>query len=257
MRATGLGVVVLLCFGLSAAAQVPASAPTKILVTITEKSGYPPEVELKDRIEVREDKILQKIDSIQPASAIPIHVAIFMDESGRFSQYKNDEKKAVDVFLQHFVRTGVDKPYLLSFGQGVSSMNSIRDYADYRAARSNNQVGSAEAILAGMASFVNALNQSFGEKFPDRRAVIIFSNGGAEVSLDELPRVRGYAVANRITVFEVDTDWSQRSGFSRSAIRDLIEDTGGTIERPKQRGAIRRCAQPDGQGHQRPVRSYV
>ncbi|HVZ17025.1 MAG TPA: hypothetical protein VG897_07905, partial [Terriglobales bacterium] len=223
-------VAILLCFVLPGFGQAPVSAPTKVLVTITDKSGYPPEVELKDRIEIREDKILQKIESVLPASAVPIHVAIFMDESGRFAQYKNDEKKAVDVFLQHFVRNGVDKPYLLSFGQGATSMNSIRDYADYRAARNNNRVAAGENLLAGMVAFVNTLNQSFGEKFPDRRAVIIFSNGGAQVSIDELPRVRDYAVANRIAVFEVDTDRSQR--FSQSTIRDIVEDTGGTIERP-------------------------
>jgi len=228
-----LASLLLLCVALPAMGQSLApSVPTKVLVTITDKSGYPPEVDLRDRLEIREDHILQKIDSILPASEMPIHVAIFMDESGRFATYKNQEQSAINTFLGHFVRNGVDKPYLLAFGKGASSMNSIRDYSDYKAARSNNRVASGEAVLDGMKTFVDALNKSFGEKFPDRRAVIIFSNGGAEISLDELPRLLDYAVANHLTIYEVDTDWAQRSGFSGSTIRDLIENTGGTIELP-------------------------
>lgn len=218
--------------GIAAEAQHPAAVPTRVLVTITDKSGYPPEVDLKDRLGVREDNILQKIDDVKPAADIPIHLAIFMDESGRFAQYKNDEQQAATAFLERFVRKGVDKPYMLAFGQGTSSMNSIHDYADYKAARSNINVASGEAILDGMQAFVGAVNKQFGEKFPDRRAVIIFSNGGAQVSVDELERLRNYALANRITLYEVDTDWTQRANYFGSATSELIESTGGSIERP-------------------------
>lgn len=212
----------------------------QVLVSITNKAGYPPEVELRERLQVTADKQLAKIVSVEPASDLPVHIAILIDRSGRTQTYKHQEDEQARAFLTRFVRNERDKPFMLDFAGGQPSLTSVRDYADFQAAISRRSNLSGGNVLNALKSYVGELESSFGEKFPARRSAVIFSNGGATIGKDFLPQLRQYALSNRLTVFILDTDWTWRiHGFEQISTginRELAEDTGGTWDEPHSTG---------------------
>jgi len=233
MRFLSTKVLLLLLFsGIAMAEQ--GSSLTKVLVSITNKEGYPPEVELKDRLQVMQDKQLVKVVSVEPASDQPVYIAVMIDRSGRLTQQVNQEQQASTAFLDRFVRPGVDRPFMMNVAEGAPNITSVHDYADFKAAMSRRRNVSGDSILNGLKSYIETVGKIFGEKFPARRAVILFSNGGTQIGQDFLPKLREYVIANKITMFVVNTDWTWRffGMNSTGLLQEFAEDTGGTYEDP-------------------------
>lgn len=233
MRSLSIKVLLLLLLsGIAAAQQVSSQA--KVLVSITNKEGYPPEIELKDRLQIMQDKQLAKIVSVEPASDLPVYIAVMIDRSGRLTQQVNQEQQASTAFLDRFVRPGVDRPFMMNVAEGAPNITSVRDYADFRAAVSRRRNLSGDSVLNGLKSYVGTVGKMYGEKFPARRAVILFSNGGTQIGQDFLPKLREYVIANKITMFVVNTDWTWRffGMNSTGLLQEFAEDTGGTYEDP-------------------------
>jgi hypothetical protein len=231
-RLLGKVLLLLLFTGIGAAQQPVVTG--KVLVSITNKAGYPPEVELRDRLQVALDKQPAKILSLESASDLPVHIAVIIDRSGPPSQLRNQEQQAATAFLNRFVRPGVDRPFMLDVATGAPNLTSVRDYAEFRAAVSRRRNVSGDSVLEGLQSYVQTLGKMYGENFPGRRAVILFANGGTQIGQDFLPKLREYVIINKITVFVINTDWTWRYfGMNSSGLmQEFAEDTGGTYEDP-------------------------
>jgi len=224
----------LLLLSLAAAALAQEQPPTSVLVSITNKSGYPPEVELRDRLQVTADKQLAKVLSVEQAVDLQVHIAILIDRSGRPTQLVNREQEAATAFLNRFARPESDRAFMMDVAQGQPNLTTIHNQADLRAALSRRSNVAGDVLLDALKSYVAEVEKRFGTKFPSRRAIILFSNGGVQVGQDFVPKVREYLIRNRITIFVVNTDWTWRllATNSASLMQELAEDTGGTFEEP-------------------------
>jgi hypothetical protein len=214
--------------------QAPAGPISSVLVSITNKAGYPPEVEMRDRLQVTANKQLAKVVSAEPAFDMQVHVAVLIDKSGRPTQLVQREQEAATAFLNRFARPDTDKTFMMDLAQGQPNLTTFRDYTDVQAALSRRSNVAGDVVLEGLKSYVEEVEKRYGTKFPARRAVILFSNGGTQIGQDLLPKVREYAIRNRIALFVVNTDWTWRvlGTNSPSLMKELAEDTGGTFEEP-------------------------
>jgi hypothetical protein len=232
MRLLRSKVLLLLLLSQIGTAQSAPGPATTVLVSITNKAGYPPEVELRDRVQVNVEKQLAKVISVEPASDLPVHIAVMIDRSGPPSALATQEEKGATAFLDRFVRPNVDRPFMSLVAQGLPNMSTIRNYADYRAALARKRNLSGDSVLDALKSYVGTVNKMYGPKFPARRAVILFSNGGTQIGQDFLPKIREYVITQHITMFVVNTDWTWRyfGTNSNGIMREMAEDTGGTFE---------------------------
>ncbi len=208
------------------------------LVSITNKAGYPPEVELRERLQVTANRQLAKIDSVEPAGEMQVHIAVLIDRSGRPSVVTTSEQEVATAFLNRFVRPDADHAFMMDVAEGQPNLLATRNYTDYQAAASRRNNVAGDVVLEALKSYVEEVEKRFGTKFPARRAVILFSNGGTQVGRDFLPKIREYLIKNRITLFVVNMDWTWRViGINTAALmKELAEDTGGTFEEPNAPG---------------------
>jgi hypothetical protein len=209
-----------------------SAATGKVLVSITDKQGYAPEIELRDRLQITLDKQSVKVVSVKPATDLPVHIAIMIDKSGRTTQLINQEQEAATAFLNRFARPELDRPFTMNVAEGAPNMTTSRNYADFRAALSRHGNLSGESVINGLKSYMETVTKMYGEKFPARRAAILFSNGGTQVGQDFIPKLREFVISNKITFFIVNTDWTGRYFGMNSAglLQEIAEDTGGTYE---------------------------
>lgn len=231
MRSRFLAFVIVVLLAAAAMAQ-PQPAST-VLVTVTNKAGYPPEVELRERLQVTANKQLTKLVSVEPAVDLPVHLAVVIDKSGRPSVVTESEQEAATAFLNRFTRS-LDQAFMMNIAEGQPNLLTIRNYADYRAAASRRNNVAGDVVLDGLKAYVDEVEKRYGTKFPARRAVILFSNGGTQIGQDFLPKIREFVIRNRITLFVVNMDWTWRViGINTAALmKELAEDSGGTFEEP-------------------------
>src|SRR4051794_12140997 len=103
----------LLLFALASMAMAQQATPSTVLVSITDKAGYPPEEELRERLQVTADKQLAKVVSVEPAGDLQVHIAVLIDKSGRPSIVSASEQAAATGFLNRFARPNVDHPFMM------------------------------------------------------------------------------------------------------------------------------------------------
>src|SRR3954470_4872740 len=126
----------LLLFALASMAMAQQATPSTVLVSITDKAGYPPEEELRERLQVTAGKQLAKVVSVEPAFDMQVHIAVLIDKSGRPSIVTASEQEAATGFLNRFARPNIDRAFMMNVAEGQPNLLTIRNYADYRAAAS-------------------------------------------------------------------------------------------------------------------------
>src|SRR3954471_7285712 len=146
--------LLLLIVAAISSAQEPAAGPTtSVLVSITNKEGYPPEVEMRDRLQVTADKQLAKVVSAEPAIEMPVHVAVLIDKSGRPTQLVQREQEAATAFLNRFARPETDRAFMMDVAQGQPNLTTIRNSTDLRAALSRRSNVAGDVVLDGLKSY--------------------------------------------------------------------------------------------------------
>jgi len=177
------------------------------------------------------------LDDHQPPQAIlnfrretdlPLHLGLLVDVSGSVGGRFDFEQNAATSFLEHTLRTGFDKAFVVGFN---SHSLMAQDYTD------NVQLLSTAVHTlhdGGGTALYDAVYHACKEEFlkdrpdhPVRKAIVIVSDG--EDNQSEMSRAQAIEMAQRseVIIYAISTDDSGLVMRGDKVLQQLAEATGG------------------------------
>jgi VWFA-related protein len=177
------------------------------------------------------------LDDHQPPQAIlnfrretdlPLHLGLLVDVSGSVDSRFDFEQNASTSFLQHTLRAGFDKAFIVGFN---SHSQMAQDFTD------NVQLLSAGVHKlrdGGGTALYDAVYHACKEKFlkdrpdhPVRKAIVIVSDG--EDNQSEISKAQAIEMAQRseVIIYAISTDDSGLVMRGDKVLEQLAEATGG------------------------------
>ncbi|HYM76149.1 MAG TPA: VWA domain-containing protein [Candidatus Dormibacteraeota bacterium] len=159
---------------------------------------------------------------------LPLHLGLLIDVSGSVDSRFDFEQGAATSFLQHAVRAGFDKAFILGFN---SHTQLTQDFTDNVALLSK---GVHSLHDGGGTALYDAVYRACKEKFlkdhpdrPVRKAIIIVSDG--EDNQSEVTKAQAIEMAQRaeVIIFAISTDDSGLVMRGDRVLEQLAEATGG------------------------------
>jgi len=170
----------------------------------------------------------QAILNFRRETDLPLHLGLLVDVSGSVDSRFNFEQQAATTFLQHTLRAGFDKAFLLGFN---SHTQMAQDYTD------NVQLLSASVHKlhdGGGTALYDAVYHACKDKFlkdhpdhPVRKAIIIVSDG--EDNQSEFTKAQAIEMAQRaeVIIYAISTDDSGLVMRGDKVLEQLADATGG------------------------------
>lgn len=172
----------------------------------------------------------QAILNFRHETDLPLHLGLLVDVSGSVNSRFDFEQDAATSFLQHTLRAGFDKAFVLSF----NSRNQIaQDFTDNVSLLS---VGVHKLRSGGGTALYDAVYRAAKEKFlkdrperPVRKAIIVISDG--EDNQSEVTRAQAIEMAQRaeVIIYAISTDDSGLVLRGDKVLEQLAEATGGRV----------------------------
>jgi Ca-activated chloride channel homolog len=177
------------------------------------------------------------LDDHQPPQAIlnfrretdlPIHLGLLVDVSGSVDSRFTFEQDASTSFLQHSLRAGFDKAFVLGFN---SHTQMAQDYTDNVKLLS---AGISRLHAGGGTALYDAIYRACKEKFlkdhpnyPVRKAIIVVSDG--EDNQSEVSKAQAIEMAQRaeVIIYAISTDDSGLVMRGDKVLEQLADSTGG------------------------------
>lgn len=234
----------------SAAAETPAGAqpsdspddPQNALVTLhsrvnevnvlfiaTDKHGkFVRDLGEKDFNILDDHKPPQAILNFRRETDLPLHMGLLIDVSGSVDSRFDFEQTAATAFMQHTLRKGFDKAFLVGFN---SHSQLAQDYTDKVDLLS---LGVHKLHSGGGTALYDAVYHACKEKFlkdrpdrPVRKAIIIVSDG--EDNQSEVSKAQAIEMAQRseVIIYAISTDDSGLVMRGDRVLEQLAEATGG------------------------------
>jgi VWFA-related protein len=170
----------------------------------------------------------QSIVNFRRETDLPIHLGLLIDVSGSVHSRFDFERDAATRFLQHTVRSGFDKAFVVGFN-GHSQMT--QDFTD-------NVQSLADGIRrlqdGGGTALYDAIYQACKDKFlkdradhPTRKAIVVVSDG--EDNQSEVTRAQAIEMAQRaeVIIYAISTDDSGLILRGDKVLEQMAEATGG------------------------------
>ena len=170
----------------------------------------------------------QAILNFRRETDLPLHLGLLVDVSGSVDSRFDFEQEAATSFLQHTLRTGFDKAFVLGFN---SHTQMAQDFTD------NVQLLSASVHKlhdGGGTALYDAVYHACKDKFlkdrpdhPVRKAIIIVSDG--EDNQSEMTRAQAIEMAQRaeVIIYAISTDDSGLVMRGDKVLQQLADATGG------------------------------
>jgi Ca-activated chloride channel homolog len=170
----------------------------------------------------------QAILNFRRETDLPLHLGLLVDVSGSVDSRFDFEQQAATTFLEHTLRAGFDKAFLLGFN---AHTQMAQDFTD------NVQLLSASVHKlhdGGGTALYDAIYHACKEKFlkdrpdhPVRKAIIIVSDG--EDNQSEYSRAQAIEMAQRaeVIIYAISTDDSGLVMRGDRVLEQLAEATGG------------------------------
>jgi VWFA-related protein len=170
----------------------------------------------------------QAILNFRRETDLPLHLGLLVDVSGSVDGRFDFEQTAATSFLQHTLRTGFDKAFIVGFN---SHSQMAQDYTD------NVQLLSAGVHKlhdGGGTALYDAVYHACKEKFlkdrpdrPVRKAIVIISDG--EDNQSEISKAQAIEMAQRseVIIYAISTDDSGLVMRGDKVLEQLAEATGG------------------------------
>ncbi len=172
----------------------------------------------------------QAILNFRRETDLPLHLGLLVDVSGSVDSRFDFEQSAATSFLQHTLRTGFDKAFIVGFN---SHSQLAQDFTD------NVQLLSAGVHRlhdGGGTALYDAVYHACKEKFlkdrsehPLRKAIIIVSDG--EDNQSEVSKAQAIEMAQRaeVIIYAISTDDSGLVMRGDKVLQQLAEATGGRV----------------------------
>jgi Ca-activated chloride channel homolog len=172
-------------------------------------------------------KPVQTIVNFRRETDLPIQMGLLVDMSASVRGRFDFEKEAATGFLQHVVRPGYDKAFVVGFNK---SSHLTQDFTD------NVQMLSAGVHIlngGGGTALYDAIYKACKEKLhersdrPTRKAIIVLSDG--EDNQSDVTRAQAIEMAQRseVLIYAISTDDSGLILRGDKVLEDLASATGG------------------------------
>jgi Ca-activated chloride channel family protein len=170
----------------------------------------------------------QAILNFRKETDLPLHLGLLVDVSGSVDSRFDFEQDAATSFLQHTVRGGFDKAFIVGFN---SHSQMAQDFTDNVPLL---QAGIHKLHDGGGTALYDAIYHACKEKFlkdrpehPVRKAIIIVSDG--EDNQSEFTRAQAIEMAQRseVIIYAISTDDSGLVMRGDRVLEQLAASTGG------------------------------
>jgi Ca-activated chloride channel family protein len=170
----------------------------------------------------------QSILNFRRETDLPLHMGLLIDVSGSVHSRFNFEQDAAISFLQHSVRAGFDKAFVVGFNK---QSQLTQDFTDNVQLLSD---GIHRLQDGGGTALYDAIYRACKDKFlkdrpdhPTRKAIVIVSDG--EDNQSEYSRAQAIEMAQRaeVIIYAISTDDSGLILRGDKVLEQLAEATGG------------------------------
>jgi VWFA-related protein len=173
-------------------------------------------------------KPVQSILNFRRETDLPIELGLLMDVSGSVQGRFGFEKEAAVGFLQHIIRPGYDRAFIVGFNKDSHLTQDFTDQVPLLAAgveRLSNGGGTALYDAVYKACQDKLLREQFDH--PVRKSIIVVSDG--EDNQSEHTRVQAIEMAQRaeVLIYAISTDDSGLILRGDKVLEDLASATGG------------------------------
>src|SRR5258706_3166530 len=227
--------------GSSAALPATSNAPDDPILTITKRVD---EVNVLFIATDRHGKFVRKLnqydfsifDDHKPVQSIlnfrretdlPIELGLLVDVSGSVQGRFGFEKEAATGFLQHIIRPGYDKAFVVGFNKASHLTQDFTDNVRLLSAGVQQLNGGGGTALYD--AVYKACQEKLHERFdrPVRKAIIVISDG--EDNQSEVTRAQAIEMAQRseVLIYAISTDDSGLILRGDKALEELASATGG------------------------------
>ncbi len=173
-------------------------------------------------------KPVESILNFRRETDLPIELGLLMDVSGSVEGRFGFEKEAATGFLQHIIRPGYDRAFVVGFNQQSRLTQDFTDQVPLLAA------GVQRLSNGGGTALYDAIYKACKEKLlrehsdhPIRKAIVILSDG--EDNQSEHTRAQAIEMAERaeVLIYAISTDDSGLILRGDKVLEDLASATGG------------------------------
>jgi Ca-activated chloride channel family protein len=173
-------------------------------------------------------KPVQSIIAFRPETDLPIELGLLMDVSGSVQGRFQFEKDAATGFLQHIIRPGYDKAFVVGFNKESRLAQDFTDNVPSLAA------GIQHMRDGGGTALYDAIYKACKEKLlrehsdhPIRKAIVIVSDG--EDNQSSVTRAQAIEMAERaeVLIYAISTDDSGLILRGDRVLEELASATGG------------------------------
>jgi Ca-activated chloride channel homolog len=200
-----------------------------VLFIATDKHGkFVRDLNEKDFAILDDHKPPQSIINFRRETDLPLHLGLLIDVSGSVHSRFDFEQNAAINFLQHTVRAGFDKAFVVGFNTQSSMTQDFTDNVQLLSTGVHNlQDGGGTALY-------DAIYKASKEKFlkdrpdhPVRKAIVVVSDG--EDNQSEYTRAQAIEMAQRaeVIIYAISTDDSGLILRGDRVLEQLAAATGG------------------------------
>jgi VWFA-related protein len=170
----------------------------------------------------------QSIVNFRRETDLPLHLGLLIDVSGSVHSRFEFEREASISFLQHSIRTGFDKAFVIGFNKQSDLTQDFTDNVQLLAA------GVHRLQDGGGTALYDAIYRASKEKFlkdrpdhPTRKAIVIVSDG--EDNQSDVSRAQAIEMAQRaeVIIYAISTDDSGLILRGDKVLEQIAEATGG------------------------------
>ncbi len=200
-----------------------------VLFIATDKHGkFVRNLNQKDFSILDDHKPVQSIVSFRPETDLPIEMGLVVDTSGSVHSRFDFEKQAALGFLQHVLRPGYDKAFVVGFNKTNHVTQDFTDKVQLLSAGINRLSDGGGTALYD--AIYNSCKQKLLQEHSDRpirKALIVLSDG--EDNQSEVTREQAIEMAQRaeVLIYAISTDDSGLILRGDKNLEDLASATGG------------------------------
>jgi Ca-activated chloride channel family protein len=200
-----------------------------VLFIATDKHGkFVRDLNEKDFSILDDNKPPQSILNFRRETDLPLHLGLLIDVSGSVHGRFEFEQDAATSFLQHSIRAGFDKAFIVGFNTQSQMSQDFTDNVQLLSA------GVHKLQDGGGTALYDAIYRACKEKFlkdrpdhPARKAIVIVSDG--EDNQSEYTRAQAIEMAQRaeVIIYAISTDDSGLVLRGDKVLEQLAAATGG------------------------------
>ena len=200
-----------------------------VLFIATDKHGkFVRDLNQNDFAFLDDHKPPQSILNFRRETDLPLHLGLLIDVSGSVHGRFDFEQNAAISFLQHSIRAGFDKAYVVGFNTHTQMSQDFTDNVQLLSAGVHNlQDGGGTALFDAVYKTCHDKLLKDKSEHPVRKAIIILSDG--EDNQSEVSKAQAIEMAQRaeVIIYAISTDDSGLILRGDKTLEQLAEATGG------------------------------